>query len=145
MSLWCNEKCVNFFLMYLLADMFSRIRVAINRHIKNIIILNSKLCRFGLMIIKNLGYIIDYQVLNFKYLKINLKYFLGRSVLRLFMVLSRPSNRYYANVKKLKNMFYNNKIAVNGFIICSTSKYGLMTELECLISNTGGEVLFFIG
>jgi ribosomal protein S8 len=131
--------------MYLLADMFSRIRVAINRHLKNIIVLNSKLCRFGLLIIQKLGYIIDYQILSFKYLKINLKYFFGRSVLRLFMNLSRPSVRYYANVKKLKNMFYNNRIAVNGFVICSTSKYGLITELECLISNTGGEILFFIG
>jgi ribosomal protein S8 len=131
--------------MYLLSDMFSRIRVASKRRLPDAIILNSKICRSGLLLIQKLGYIIDFQFLDLKYLRINLRYFLGACSLRVGSILSRPRLRNYVSVRRLRSMIYNNKIAVNGFFVCSTSRYGLATDVECILAGTAGEILFFVG
>jgi ribosomal protein S8 len=132
-------------MIYLLSDMFSRIKIATGQHFKDMVLLNSKICRSSLIIMKKLGYIIDYYIINFKYLKIYFRYFFGGSVLRISHALWRPNNHHYVKLKNLKNIVHNNSISVGGFFICSTSRFGLLLDVECLLSRNGGALYFFIG
>jgi ribosomal protein S8 len=131
--------------MFLISDMISRMCVAAKRNLKNVVVLNSKICESGLTLMKKTGYIIDFNILNFKYLSVILKYFLGMCVLRICTAISKPSFRVYVRTRRLRNMAYNNKIAINGFFFCSTSKYGLALDIECVLTGIGGELICFVG
>lgn len=74
-------------MIFLLSDMFSRIKIATGQHFKDVILLNSKICRSSLVIMKKLGYIINYYIINYKYLKIYFRYFFSGSVIRISYAL----------------------------------------------------------
>jgi len=129
--------------MYLLADVFSRVKVAFLRKLKTVVVLNSRLSRLSLLLMYSLGYLHSYNILSFKYLKIHLKYFLARSVIRSLSVCSRPGFRSYMNFKSLRILSSKNRTLSIGFLVFSTSK-GLKLDTECSMMHIGGEILFFV-
>ena len=131
-------------MLHLLSDCFSRLTTSAKLSKKNVVVLNSNVVKKSLFILYKLGFIRYFKILSFKYIKIYLKYYQGNnSVLRGVSSLSKPSLQFFIKFKNLQRYAFNNKFSINGFIICSTSR-GLLTDIECVLTKTGGKALFFV-
>ncbi len=89
-------------------------------------------------VLKEEGYIADYQVSNDtvkKSLEVQLKYYQDRPVIERIDRISRPGLRTYQRSKALKRVMNGMGIA-----IVSTSK-GVMTDSKARQLNLGGEIL----
>lgn len=95
------------------------------------------------MLIYDLGYISGFTIINRFYLKVYFKIYYSGPVLRNCFCLSTPSKRLYFDYTSLYGSKINNYIASNSFLIISTSK-GLLTDVECGIYKSGGEVLAYV-
>lgn len=84
------------------------------------------------------GFIQNYIIKNHK-IYIYLRYFQGKNCIRLLKNFSKPSHFIY--IKK-KHLWLFNRY--NGTLVLSTIK-GIKTHEECLRSNLGGKMLFFVG
>jgi len=126
-----------------ISDILTRIRNAINVKHEIVRIPKTKMSLAILSILKDEGYIVDfndYNEKNKKYLVVSLKYF-GKnrqSVLSKLKRISKPGLRVYANSNTLPIVLDNLGIA-----IISTSK-GVMTNLKAKELGIGGEVLCHI-
>ncbi len=120
-----------------LADMLTRIRNAHGRDKTSVSMPSSKLKIAVANVLKEEGYIADYQVTGDKkpQLEIELKYFQGRPVIEEIQRSSRPGLRYYAGAQELPKVR-----AGLGVAIVSTSK-GVMTDRAARAAGIGGEVL----
>lgn len=121
-----------------LGDMITRIR---NKHIvkaSTVKVPSSKLRVRFLDVMKNEGYIRDYEQVEegkFKKIVVHLKYFQDSPVIRNIKRVSVPGRRVYVrscDFKKVCNGL--------GISIVSTSS-GLMTDVEARKKGLGGEVL----
>ncbi len=92
-----------------------------------------------LEVLKREGYINEFSEekneAGFAVIKIELKYFEGKPVIKVIRRVSKPGRRVYKSIKDLPK-FYNGL----GISIVSTSK-GVMSDYEAQIANVGGEVL----
>ena len=92
-----------------------------------------------LSVLKEEGYILDYEVKdidkNKKRLKIKLKYFQGKPVISNIKRISKPSLRIYKNKNELPKI-----LGGLGIAIVSTSK-GVMTADNARDEKCGGEIL----
>ncbi len=92
-----------------------------------------------LSVLKDEGYILDYEMKdienNKKRLKIKLKYFQGNPVISNIKRVSKPSLRMYKGKDKLPKV-----LGGYGVAIVSTSK-GVMTEAAAISQNCGGEII----
>ena len=92
-----------------------------------------------LSVLKNEGYILDYEVKeienNKKRLKIKLKYFQGKPVISNIKRISKPSLRIYKSKSDLPKVLNGLGVA-----IVSTSK-GVMTASAASKLNFGGEII----
>ena len=122
----------------LINSIIVRIKVGLIGKKKIIYVLNSKLVFKVLSKLTELGYIYNFKVINFKYIKLHLKYVNNCNVIRNILRVSKLSNRKYVSIKKLKKN-YN----FQGFYLLSTNK-GLLTDEEALYFNIGGEILLYI-
>jgi len=99
----------------------------------------SKIKESILSVLKQEGYILDYEVKdvenNKKRLKIKLKYFQGKHVISNITRVSKPSLRIYKNKNELPKI-----LGGLGVAIVSTSK-GVMTADSAKSQNCGGEIL----
>lgn len=89
-------------------------------------------------ILKDQGYIDDYQVLKDTIpgiIRIKLRYYNKKHVIREVKRISKPGRRIYAPVEKLPKV-YNGL----GIAIVSTSK-GIMTDKQARNYNVGGEII----
>lgn len=126
-----------------ISDMLTRIRNANMIKHQIVEIPSTKMSRAIAEILKEEGFIEDFEVYNensYEYLLISLKY-KGKSrepVICKITRISKPGLRVYANSKKLPKVLDNLGIA-----IISTSK-GLMTNLKAKEFGIGGEVLCYI-
>nr|YP_009028806.1 ribosomal protein S8 [Asterionellopsis glacialis]AGH28353.1 ribosomal protein S8 [Asterionellopsis glacialis] len=126
-----------------ISDMLTRIRNATMVKHQIVEIPATKMSLAIATILKNEGYIDDYETYdanNVKCLLISLKY-TGKSrqsVICKIERISKPGLRVYANSKKLPLVLDNLGIA-----IISTSK-GVMTNLKAKELGIGGEVLCYI-
>lgn len=131
-------------MLYLIADMWSRVKVALKRQREKVRVLNSKLCEKALILVEDLGYLNKHQKLSIKYLTVFLRYIGKRSLIGFIVILSKPRSRYYMKVKKIKILALKERYSNNIFFIFSTS-LGLLIDIQCILFNHGGEPLFSIG
>lgn len=121
-----------------ISDMLTRIRNAQASEKKEVLIPSSKLKVAILKVLKDEGYIENYQIVNQQgkiYLDVELKYFNGMAVINSIKRVSKPGLRLYKPCKDLPQVMNGLGIA-----IISTSK-GVMTERSARAHGVGGELL----
>ncbi|GAB3380702.1 30S ribosomal protein S8 [Azotobacter armeniacus] len=120
-----------------LADMLTRIRNAQMAEKTVVSMPSSKLKVAVANVLKNEGYISDYQISSDikPLLSIELKYFEGRPVIEELKRVSRPGLRQYKSVDQLPKVRGG-----LGVSIVSTNK-GVMTDRAARAAGVGGEVL----
>lgn len=124
-----------------IADMLTRIRNAQIAEKKEVRIPSSKLKKAILKILKEEGYIENFQeTIDDKklYLVAHLKYFDGKPVISLLNRVSKPGLRKYSSRNNLPKVMNGLGIA-----IISTSK-GVMTERSARANGIGGELLCLV-
>lgn len=92
-------------------------------------------------ILKEQGFISDFEKIDDGVqglIRITLRYYQGRLVIKRIQRVSKPGRRVYATVDKLPRV-YNGL----GLAVISTSK-GVLTDKEARKLNIGGEVLFTV-
>ncbi|HEV2293896.1 MAG TPA: 30S ribosomal protein S8 [Tepidisphaeraceae bacterium] len=122
-----------------IADMLTRIRNA-NRVGRKLVLINrSKICTGIAQVLKDEGYIEEYDVIDDGkqgQLRVKLKYSMaGDKVIHEIERLSRPGRRVYNKVEELPKVLNGMGIAV-----ISTSK-GVMSDRKAREENIGGELL----
>lgn len=121
-----------------IADMLTRIRNAAQARQRRVDMPVSKLKKEIARILKENHFIQDYKVLDdgrHGVLRIYMKYYDDRSVIRNVQRVSRPGLRRYAGAKELPRV--RNGL---GIAIVSTSQ-GVMSDKEARARNVGGEIL----
>ena len=92
-----------------------------------------------LEVLKNEGYIIDFKTdksdENKKLIKVDLKYYEGRPVIREIKRISKPGRRVYSKADSIPRVHSG-----LGLAILSTSK-GVMSDSEAIKNNLGGEII----
>ncbi len=124
-----------------IADYLTRIRNAILRQYATVEVPASNMKKAITKILKEEGYIEDYEVIDDKkqgIIKITLKYEDGVSAISGLKRISKPGLRHYSTAEKLPKVLNGLGIA-----IISTSK-GVMTDSKARSENVGGEVLCYI-
>lgn len=121
-----------------IADMLTRIRNAQSMGIKSITMPHSNFKTRILAVLKDEGYIEEFEVLstdNKKNISVTLKYFQGQPVIEKIKRISRPALRIYRQHDKLQVVRGGLGIA-----IISTPQ-GVMTDKTARLQKVGGEVL----
>ncbi|MDQ7031213.1 MAG: 30S ribosomal protein S8 [Desulfonauticus sp.] len=117
-----------------IADLLTRIRNAhLARH-KEVVVPASKLKAEILRILKEEGFIQDYLEED-KTLKVYLKYYQGKPVIKGLKKISKPSRRIYVKAKEIP--IVRNGL---GIAILSTSQ-GILEGRQARKSNVGGELI----
>lgn len=123
-----------------IADMLTRIRNAQMAHLQSVMVPSSKLKVAIARVLKDEGYIDDYQVAGDKkqQLLITLKYYVNKPVIEKIERVSRPGLRVYKPATKLP-------VVMNGLgiAIISTSR-GVITDRQARSFNIGGEILCYV-
>lgn len=121
-----------------IADMLTRIRNAAQARHRRVDMPVSKVKTEIARLLRDNHFIHDYKVLDDGYhgvLRIYLRYFEDRSVIRHLERVSRPGRRVYAGASKLPKVRGGLGIA-----IVSTSR-GLLSDREARSQRVGGEVM----
>ncbi|MHC4388334.1 MAG: 30S ribosomal protein S8 [Planctomycetota bacterium] len=122
-----------------IADMLTRIRNAARISEKQVNIRASKICKGIAAVLKEEGYIEDFDVIDDArqgVLRVTLKYDQeGRPVIGQISRTSKPGRRVYSPVSELPHV-----LGGMGIAIVSTSK-GVMSDRSCRKANMGGEIL----
>ncbi|MDI7775131.1 30S ribosomal protein S8 [Asticcacaulis sp. EMRT-3] len=122
-----------------LSDMIARIKNAAMRKRSSLRTPASKLRAHVLDVLKDEGYIRNYEVVEtpgeFPQFEIELKYFDGQPVIAEIARVSKPGRRVYSSIKDLKPI--KNGLGIS---ILSTPK-GVMSDNAARENNVGGEVL----
>ncbi|MDW2924827.1 30S ribosomal protein S8 [Mesomycoplasma ovipneumoniae] len=123
-----------------IADMLTRIRNATIRKHKQVSFQHSKIKAKMLEIIKEAGYIKDFQIEGElkKTITVELKYKGTTSSISGLKRISKPSLRVYTPAQKIPFVQSGYGIA-----ILSTSK-GLLTDSQARKENVGGEIIAYI-
>ncbi|MDR2794452.1 MAG: 30S ribosomal protein S8 [Holosporaceae bacterium] len=121
-----------------ISDMLARIKNACQRYFETVDIPSSKIKAGILRVLEREGYINGFKEVekdNRIFLRVNLRYYDGKSVINVLDRVSKPSRRVYSKLKKISSVF-------NGFgiYVLSTSK-GIMSDAEAKENNVGGEIL----
>ena len=123
----------------LLSDMLARIKNAHNANKSFTSCFSSKLNSNVLSVLKEEGYIRDFQYVEVREginnIKIDLKYYKGMPVIKKIRRISKPGIRVYSKIKEL-----NKPYGGLGISIISTPK-GVMSDRQAKVKNVGGEVL----
>lgn len=124
----------------LLANMISIVKVSSLLKLDYTVVPNNKFINYFSYSLWNLGYLKGIYFLDFKVFGLFLKYKTGKiSNIRQFFMISRPSSRIYLKLKHLKGNYFNNYWNTFTFLFFSTSS-GVLTDLECTLIRTGGEL-----
>lgn len=124
-----------------IADMLTRIRNAAHAKHKRVDMPVSKLKGEIARILKENHFIQDYKVLDdgrHGVLRLYLKYYEDRPVIRSLQRVSRPGRRIYAVAQELRPV--RNGL---GIAIVSTSR-GVMTDRQARAQKVGGEVMAMV-
>jgi small subunit ribosomal protein S8 len=123
----------------LLSDMLARIKNAHNANKSFTSCFSSKLNSNVLSVLKEEGYIRDFQYVEVREginnIKIDLKYYNGIPVIKKIKRISKPGIRVYSKIKEL-----NKPYGGLGISIISTPK-GVMSDRQAIANNVGGEIL----
>ena len=122
-----------------LSDMLARIKPPPPPPHPSTMCLNSKLNMNVLTVLKDEGYIRDFQNIEerkgINSIKIDLKYYNGTPVIKKIKRISKPGIRKYSKISELAKPFGG-----LGICILSTPK-GVMSDHQAKKNNVGGEVL----
>ena len=122
-----------------LSDMLTRIRNAQKANKNVTFCLSSNLNNNVLNVLKNEGYIRDYEKVEIREginkIKIELKYHDGIPVIKKIKRISKPGIRVYSKIKELPKPYGG-----LGISIISTPK-GVMSDQKARANNVGGEIL----
>ena len=122
-----------------LSDMLARIKNAHNANKNFTLCYNSKLNANVLIVLKDEGYIRDFQKIDVRdgisNLKIELKYHQGNPVIKKIKRISKPGIRVYSKINELPKPYGG-----LGISIISTPK-GVMSDQQARVNNVGGEIL----
>ena len=121
-----------------ISDLLTRIRNAQRASKIEVTIPSSKLKVSILKVLKDEGYITDYQESNSAgkpTITVSLKYFEGKPVIEMIKRISKPSLRIYRGKNELPSI--NNGL---GIAIISTS-HGVVSDREARKLGAGGEIL----
>ena len=121
-----------------IGDMLARIKNSQIRNQKKVQLPSSKFKIKIAEVLKNEGYIIEFQVSNIDNkpdLQIDLKYNSGNPVINSIERISKPGRRIFSSAESLPKI--NNGL---GIAIVSTSK-GVMSDIEARKNKIGGEVI----
>lgn len=125
-----------------ISDMLTRIRNAASTRAKDVVCLNTKVCRGIAAVLKDEGYINDFGIAEDGRqgkIKIKLKYGpRGETILHQVKRESKPGRRVYKGVEELPR-----PIQGLGICIVSTSK-GVMSDRKCRDQRLGGELLALV-
>jgi small subunit ribosomal protein S8 len=126
----------------LTADLLTRIRNAVRNNAATVKCLNNKLNRGVLEVLKEEGYIKDFDVIDDGrqgHINVNLRFGPhGERIINSIDRVSKPGRRVYAPVGDLPKPLQGLGIA-----IVSTSR-GVMSDRKCRQENVGGEVVAVI-
>ena len=121
-----------------IADMLTRVRNAQSARHRRVDMPVSKLKVEIARLLKEIHYIHDYKVLDddrFQVLRLYLKYYQERPVIRELKRVSKPGLRKYVGVQEIPRV--RNGL---GMAILSTSQ-GVMTDRQARANKVGGEIL----
>ena len=122
-----------------LSDMLARIKNAHKANKNFTLCYNSKLNANVLIVLKDEGYIRDFQKIDVRdgisNLKIELKYHQGNPVIKKIKRISKPGIRVYSKINELPKPYGG-----LGISIISTPK-GVMSDQQARVQNVGGEIL----
>ncbi len=122
-----------------LSDMLARIKNAHRARKSYTSCFKSKLNTNVLNVLKDEGYIRDFEDFEERkgitYIKIELKYYNGSPVIKKIKRISKPGIRVYSGISELKKPYGG-----LGISILSTPK-GVMSDQKARKNNVGGEVL----
>lgn len=122
-----------------IADMLTRIRNGQQARLSHIVAPASKKLQNVLKVLKDEGYIRDYEVggedAKKPVLMVHLKYHEGEPVIRMIKRVSTPGRRTYASVDTLPRV--HNGLGIS---VISTSK-GMLSDYEARAQKVGGEVI----
>ena len=122
-----------------LSDMLARIKNAHKAKKTFTSCYKSKLNLNVLSVLKDEGYIRDFENVEIRKginnIKIELKYHQGAPVIKKIKRISKPGIRVYSKIKELPKPYSGLGIA-----ILSTSK-GVMSDQQARVNNVGGEIL----
>lgn len=123
-----------------IADMLTRVRNAQMVSKKSVSMPSSKLKAAIAAVLKDEGYIEDFQVSGDKKptLEITLKYYAGQPVIDRIDRVSRPGLRIYKGSNSIPQVMNGLGVA-----IVSTS-HGVMTDRKARATGVGGEVLCYV-
>ena len=121
------------------ADLLTRIRNGQKAKKSAVVAPGSKIRENVLSVLEREGYIRGFERYNIRTgideLRIELKYFEGKPVIREISRVSRPGCRIYSKIKDLPKVYDG-----LGISILSTPR-GVMSDAEAREANVGGEVL----
>ena len=121
-----------------IGDMLARIKNSLLRNHKKVELPSSNFKIKIAEVLKNEGYIINYQVSseeNKPKLEIELKYNYGSPVISSIQRVSKPGRRIFSSAESLPKI--NNGL---GIAIVSTPK-GVMTDIDARKQKVGGEII----
>ena len=125
-----------------IADMLTRIRNASRVSKKDVMIKASKVCEGVASVLKEEGYILDYDRIddgNQGLIRVTLKYTaVGNPVISEIKRVSKPGCRVYSEVKELPKV-----LGGLGITVVSTSK-GVMSDRVCRRENVSGELICMV-
>lgn len=124
-----------------IADMLTRIRNANAAKHDVVAIPFSKIKESIANILKNEGYIVDYEIKEEgakKDILVSLKFVDGEAVVKGLKRISKPGRRVYSSVENLPKV-----LGGLGIAVISTPK-GVLTDKECRKHSVGGEVLCYV-
>lgn len=124
-----------------IADMLTRIRNANAAKHSSVAIPFSKIKESIANILKNEGYITEYEIKEEgakKDIVVSLKFVDGEAVVKGLKRISKPGRRVYSSVDNLPKV-----LGGLGIAIVSTPK-GLLTDKECRKHSVGGEVVCYV-
>lgn len=125
-----------------IADMLTRIRNAGRVGKPEVMIRNSKVCQGVAGVLKDEGYIEDFDVIEDTkqgILRVNLKYTInGDNVISEIKRVSKPGCRVYSTIKDMPRV-----LGGLGITVVSTSM-GVLSDRKCRQENIGGELLCMV-
>jgi small subunit ribosomal protein S8 len=121
-----------------ISDMLARIKNACRRYFEKVDIPSSKIKAGILGVLEREGYVNGFEEMTVnekKILRVDLRYYEGKPVIKALDRVSKPSRRVYSKSKKIGAVY-------SGFGVCvlSTSK-GIMSDTEARENSVGGEIL----